>query len=116
MALAEAGHRLFVATRSPALLLVHDTQSGKLVARVDICGDADDVFHDAQRNRIYVVCGEGRIDVVRHEGADRYGVESSIASAPRARTGLFVPEENRLYVAAPAAGTSGARVLVYRVQ
>ena len=115
MALDEAGHRLFVGSRSPAVLLVYDTESGKEVARVETGGDADDIFYDARRKRIYVVCGEGRVDVIRQE-ADAYAVESSVSSSPRARTGLFVPEEDRLYVAAPAAGSSPARVLVYRVQ
>jgi len=116
MALDEAGHRLFVGSRSPAVLLVHDTESGKVVARVEIGGDADDIFYDARRKRVYVVCGEGRVDVVRQQAGDSYVVESSISTSPRARTGLFVPEEDRLYVAAPAVGASAARILVYRVQ
>ena len=116
MALDEASHRLFVGSRSPAVLLVYDTESGKLVARVETGSDADDIFYDARRKRIYVVCGEGRVDVVRHEGGDRYVLESSVSTSPRARTGLFVPEEDRLYVAAPAVGSSTARILVYRVQ
>jgi hypothetical protein len=43
-------------------------------------------------------------------------LEASIDKAPRARTGLFVPEEGRLYVAAPASSVSPARVLVYHVR
>ena len=116
MALDEAGHRLFVGTRSPALLLVYDTESGKSVARIEIGADADDIFYDERRKRVYVVCGEGRVDVIRQDDADHYELESSTATAPRARTGLFVPEEDRLYVAAPAVGSSAARVLVYRVR
>ena len=116
MALDEAGHRLFVGARSPAMLLVYDTESGKPAARIEIGADADDIFYDARRKRIYVVCGEGRVDVVRQDDADHYELESSTKSAPRARTGLFVPEEDRLYVAAPAVGASAARVLVYRVR
>jgi hypothetical protein len=116
MALDEAGHRLFVGARSPAVMLVYDTDSGKVVARVPIGGDTDDMFFDAANKRVYVVCGEGRIDVIRQESPDRYVNERSIETAARARTGLFVPEESRLYVAAPAAGPSGARVLVYRVR
>jgi DNA-binding beta-propeller fold protein YncE len=116
MALDEAGHRLFVGARVPAVLLVYDTESGKVTTRVDIGGDTDDLFYDAGRKRIYVVCGEGRVDVLRQESPDQYVIESSTQTAPRARTGLFVPEESRLYVAAPATGSSSARVLVYRVR
>jgi hypothetical protein len=56
------------------------------------------------------------VDVVRQDGADRYVREASVTTAPRARTGLLVPEEDRLYVAAPAALGTPARVLVFRLQ
>jgi DNA-binding beta-propeller fold protein YncE len=116
MALDEAAHRLFVGARSPAVMLVYDTHSGRVVARVPIGGDTDDLFFDAQRKRIYAICGEGRVDVVKQEDADRYTREASIDTAPGARTGLFVPEEGELYVAAPARGTRPARILVYRTR
>jgi hypothetical protein len=37
-------------------------------------------------------------------------------TAPRARTGLFVPATGRLYVAAPAVDGAQARILVYSTQ
>jgi DNA-binding beta-propeller fold protein YncE len=114
MALDETGRRLFVGTRSPATLLVFDIDSGKIVARLSIGNDTDDVFFDSERKRLYAICGEGRIDVIRQETADRYSLEGSMDTARGARTGLFVPEEHRLYVAAPASGASPARILVYR--
>src|SRR6185436_7438902 len=116
MALDEAGRRLFVGARSPALMLVYDTDSGKIVAKVPIGGDTDDVFFDAERKRVYVICGEGRIDIFRQEDADHYVREGSVKTAPRARTGLFVPEEARLYVAAPMVDKTPARILVFGVR
>jgi YVTN family beta-propeller protein len=116
MALDERGRRLFVGARSPAVMLVYDIDKGKVVARVSIGGDTDDLFFDEERKRIYAICGEGKVDVIRQETPDRYVLEGSIDTAPRARTGLFVPEEGRLYVAAPAWSVSPARVLVYRVR
>ena len=116
MALDEAGHRLFVGARKPAVLIVYDTESGKVVARQPIGEDTDDIFFDAPSKRLYVVCGEGRIDVLRQDDPDRYTLEGSVKTAPRARTGLLVPENGSLYVAAPAAQGSPARVLAYRVR
>jgi DNA-binding beta-propeller fold protein YncE len=116
MALDEQGRRLFVGARSPALMLVYDIDSGKVVAKLPIGGDTDDIFFDAARKRVYVICGEGRIDVFLQESADRYAHEGSVKTAPRARTGLLVPEDRKLYVAAPAAGTSPAHVLVYGIR
>jgi hypothetical protein len=114
MALDESGHRLFVGTRMPAKLVVFDTDTGNVVANLSIGGDTDDLFFDAELKRIYVICGEGRVDVIRQEAPDRYMAEGSINTAPRARTGLYVSEERVLYVAAPADGATPARLLVYR--
>ena len=115
MSLDEEDKRLFVGARSPAVMLVYDTDNGNVVARLSIGGDTDDLFYDAARKRVYVVCGEGRIDVYGQDAPDRYTHRASVKTAPRARTGLFVPEMAKLFVAAPAAGTTPARVLVYQV-
>src|SRR5262249_17558490 len=72
MALDEAGRRLFVGVRRPAELLVYDTDSGKLVARLPIGEDVDDIFFDAMRKRIYAICGQGLLSVVQQAEADRY--------------------------------------------
>jgi DNA-binding beta-propeller fold protein YncE len=116
MALDEATQRLFVGARSPAVLLVYDTATGKVIAKLPIGQDTDDIFFDAARKRVYVICGEGRIDVFSQESADKYSLAGSVQTAPRARTGLFVPGSGKIYVAAPAAGSSSARVLVYRAR
>ena len=116
MALDEPGRRLFVGARRPAMLLVYDIDSGKVVAKQSIGEDTDDIFFDPERKRIYVVCGEGRIDVIRQQDPDRYSLEATVRTAPRARTGLLVSEEGLLYVAAPAIGTSPARLLAYRLR
>jgi DNA-binding beta-propeller fold protein YncE len=116
MTLDEAGRRLFIGARSPAMLLVYDTGSGKVVAKVPIGGDTDDLFYDAKRKQLYVICGEGRVDVLRQDDPDRYSQIATVKTAARARTGLFVPEEGRLYVAAPAVDGTPARILVYRAR
>src|SRR5436190_855031 len=51
MALDESNHRLFVGCRLPPKLLVLNTDSGDVVAKIDISGDPDDVFYDAKRYR-----------------------------------------------------------------
>jgi len=116
MALDEAGRRLFVGTRAPALLLVYDIDSGRIVAKLSIGGDTDDLFYSPMRKRVYVVCGEGRIDVIRQDDPDHYARDGSVTTAPRARTGLLVSEDDTLYVAAPASGASHARVLAYKLR
>jgi hypothetical protein len=113
MALDEANHRLLIGCRKPAKVLVLDTESGKTVATIDCCGDADDLFYDASSRRIYVTGGEGRITVIQQTDADHYAVADSIPTAAGARTSYFDPGAARLYVAVPHRDAQAAEVRVY---
>lgn len=116
MAFDDVGAVVATVFRSPARLVLLDAKSGAVTASLDTCGDADDVFFDSGRHRIYVSCGDGALDVLQ-QAPSGYSRVSRIKTAPGARTSLFVPELDRLYVAARAglAGLgSGAAVLVFR--
>ncbi len=113
MALDEGHRRLFVVARKPAKLLVFDTESGRVVATLDAPGDADDVFYDAAKRRIYISGGDGAIGVFQQKDADHYDAIGTIATAGGARTSLFVAELNRLYLAVPHRGSQPAEVRVY---
>ncbi len=107
------GHRLLVATRSPARLLAFSTQDGKPLARVDTCDDADDVFVDAKRQRVYVTCGEGVVEVFAQHG-DIYQSIGRVPTVSGARTSWFAPETDRLYVGVRARGGEPAAVWIFR--
>jgi YVTN family beta-propeller protein len=116
MALDESRGRLFVATRRPAMLLVYDTGKGVEVTRMPTCRDADDMYFDARRRQIYVVCGEGVVESIRQVDPDNYRPAGRTPTSPGARTGLFVPGLSTLFVAAPASVRSAAQILVYSIQ
>lgn len=116
MSLDEEHHRLFVGFRNPAKLLVLDTGDGRTVASLDIVGDTDDVFYDAAKHRIYVIGGEGLADVIEQKDSDHYGQIDGIKTARGARTGYFVPEWNRLFIAVPHRGAQRAEVLVFSTE
>jgi hypothetical protein len=110
---AEAGRMLSV-FRSPPRLMAFDAATGTLAAAIDVCGDADDVFVDAKRRRVYISCGAGAIDVLAPRG-NGYERIAHIATVTGARTSLFVPELDRLYVAIRAAFPGeAAAVWVFR--
>jgi DNA-binding beta-propeller fold protein YncE len=115
MALDEANHRLFLGCRKPAKLLALDTSSGKQIASVDITGDTDDLYYDAALKRIYVSGGAGSVTVIEQKDPDHYEMIATIPTAPGARTSLFVPEFQRLYVARPHRGKQAAGLLVFAV-
>jgi hypothetical protein len=116
MALDEAHHRLFSGTRMPARLLVFDTESGKMVASPEIVGDSDDLFYDASKSRVYVIGGEGFLDVLQQKDKDHYDRIARDPTAPGARTGFFVPDWGKLFVAVPHKGQKGAEILVYETR
>jgi DNA-binding beta-propeller fold protein YncE len=113
MALDETNHRLFVGCRNPARLLVYDTQTGREIASLPISGDTDDIFYDAARKRLYLSCGAGSLDVIRQTDADHYAVVEKMPTAAGARTSLFVPALDRLFVAIPQRGAQRAEIRVY---
>jgi DNA-binding beta-propeller fold protein YncE len=116
MALDEANHRLFVGCRLPSELVVLNTESGDVVAKIDISGDTDDVFYDAKRRRIYAICGAGKIDVLEQTNANTYKASAKVDTANGARTGLFVPERDTLFVAVPHRGSQQAEIRAYRTE
>jgi hypothetical protein len=113
MALDDNGKRLFVAYRMPALIAAFDTGSGALANQLTTCRDADDVFHDAARSLVYVICGEGAVAVL---DASQGGLRerSRLQTRSGARTGLFAPERDRLFVAFPAHAGRPAEIRAYR--
>ena len=78
--------------------------------------DADDLFYDEERRRIYVVCGEGFVDVIQLTSDFHYEHLTRVSTAPGARTGLYVASRAALYVAAPAHSGATAAIRVYAVR
>ena len=114
IALDPGGAVLAAVFRNPARLVLLDARTGRVAASLSTCGDADDVFFDAKRHRLYVSCGDGAVDVVQ-ESAGSYRALTRIKTSSGARTSLFVPEMDRLFVA-KRAGLLGsdAAILVFR--
>ena len=115
IAVDELNHRLFVGCRRPAEIVVLNTDSGTVVTKVRIGGDVDDVFYDAARHCLYAICGAGSVDVIDQVDRDTYKTSVRIPTASGARTGLFVPELNSLFVAVPHHGKQGAELRAYAI-
>ncbi len=116
MALDEERHRLFVGCRHPARLVVFDTDKGVSVSDLEISGDTDDVFYDAKRQRLYVSCGVGFLDVIQCRDGDHYERVARIATRDGARTCFFSPELDLLFLAAPKRSGHEAEIRIYQPQ
>lgn len=116
MALDETNHRLFVGCRLPAKLVVLNTDSGDIVAKIDISGDADEIFYDGKRHRIYAICGAGKIDIIEQSDLNRYKIAAKVQTAEGARTGIFDPSHDALFVAVPHRGSQNAEIRIYHIE
>jgi DNA-binding beta-propeller fold protein YncE len=120
MALDETDHRLFVATHEPARLAVFDTNSGHMITALPSVQDADDLYYDAGRKRIYMPGGEGFIHVFQQTDPDHYEFLVKIVSTLGARTaGYFGKGKkafDRFFLAVPARAEHGAEIWIYTVQ
>jgi DNA-binding beta-propeller fold protein YncE len=109
----DATHRRIIAVfRHPTTVAAFSMQDGRSLTTADTCKDADDVFLDAKRSRIYVSCGEGFVDVLasRDFGFVSLGRTPTAAGA---RTAFFASDIDRLLVAVRAAGATPASIWVF---
>jgi DNA-binding beta-propeller fold protein YncE len=113
MAYDNSRHLLYVACRTPAVLLALDESTGTEISRVGIGAGADDLFYDSVLSRVYVISGAGEVDVIHVDDAKILRRLSVVQTVSGARTGLFVPSENLLYVGVPGAGERAAEIRVY---
>ena len=81
MALDEKGRRLFVGTRSPGTMLVYDTDSGKVIAKLQIGGDTDDIFFD----RVAIACtsSAGKVGSTYFRPRAATAIQAKARSRPR---------------------------------
>jgi DNA-binding beta-propeller fold protein YncE len=121
--LDEAKHRLYVGcrdTETAGTIDIVDTQTGKELDTLPIGGWVDYIAYDPPSGRIYASCGApvpdgGHLYVYHADSEGHYTLLGKTPTAPRAKTALFVPEINRVYVSVPHFEKE-ARILVYQVQ
>lgn len=109
MAIDEASSRLFIAARTPAVMIALDMKDGREVARVEIGADCDDLWYDAKAARVFASCGGGGggVYLIQQKSADQYVFEHREATSSGASTSLLVSERRRLIIASPKIGPDG---------
>jgi DNA-binding beta-propeller fold protein YncE len=107
LVLDEPNHRLFSATHTPPKLFVFDIDTGKVVASLPCADNSDDMGYDPVRKRIYIT-GDGSASVFKQLDADHYEKIAEVTTGYRARTSIFVPELNRLYLGVASRGKRAA--------
>jgi DNA-binding beta-propeller fold protein YncE len=124
IALDETHHRLFVGcrnTESSGVIVVFDTETGKEIEALPIDGWVDYMTYDPKTTRIYASCGKGpsgpgSVYVYRPNESGHYDLLGKAPTAPMAKTALFIPELNRLFVSVPHLGSPIAKIMVFQGQ
>ncbi len=117
VALDDGNKRVFIGCRQGPMVVVVDAETGKELTNVEVPQDIDDLFYDAKRKRLYASCGEGFVAVIKQTDADHYEIVEKVATVKQAKTSLFDPQTNRLFLAVPRQpGKPGPEILVYKVR
>lgn len=113
LALDADDHLLFVACRTPGTLLALDAATGNQVASLPAAGGADDLFYDPALHRVYLISGTGEVDAFQVNKDKALRALGETKTAAGAKTALFVPARNLLYVGVPGAAGHASEVRVY---
>lgn len=117
MTLNAAAGRLYIAGRKPPLLVSYDTHTGRMLSQTPCVGDTDDMFYDATLKRIYLIGGEGFVEVFQVPATGEELTRlARVPTALRARTGLFIPDLQTVVVARPHTTNGPAALLLFHVK
>jgi DNA-binding beta-propeller fold protein YncE len=117
MAYDETHHRLLIVCRSPGMLVVMDSDTGKIVANIPAAGHSDDIAFDPSSARIYVPGGDGYTSVFHQDNADKYSLIANVPTAQGAKTSLLMPPLKQYFIAvSPGESKALAKVLTFQVQ
>jgi len=117
MAYDEAHHRLLIVCRKPGMLVVMDSDNGKVVAHLPAAERSDDIAFDATSGVIYVPGGDGHVSVFHQDSADQYSLVANVPTAQGAKTSLLLPSIRQYFIAVSPDETKAlAKVLTFQVQ
>lgn len=113
LAIDVATHRLFSGCDNK-LLVVLNTDNGKIVATLPIGDGCDGVAFDAAEKIIFAANGEGTLSVIQETSADKYLSKATIPTRKGARTLVADPQTHHVYLPVadflPATGNAQAAI------
>lgn len=115
MALDTLNHLIFIGSRSPSKVVSYDEVSLKKISESNISGDADDIYYDNTDSLIFISCGSGDLDIFKQISSENIILKESIKTSPGARTSLYVPVLNKLFIAARKYDGNSAKVMEYSI-
>jgi hypothetical protein len=130
LAMDVAGGRVFATPQAAHAVAVFDVKASKLVTLVRGIGnphgvfysnrakrlfvDDDSIYYDAKRQRIYSSSGTGHLETYQLLPDGKYQKLESMDTAVMAKTSIYSPELDRMYVSVPHLGSTLAKILVFK--
>jgi YVTN family beta-propeller protein len=116
IALNAAHHRLF-ATCHNKMMVMLDTETGKVIATVPIGAGVDGCAFDEATQFAFASCGDGTTTIAKEEAPDKLTVVQTLTTERGARTMALDPKTHRIYLPtaqfqpapSPSPGASPAR-------
>lgn len=116
IALDRAHHRLFAACHNNMMVMLN-TETGKVVATVPIGAGPDGCAFDSETQLAFTSCGDGVTTIAKEENPEKLTVVQTLKTQPRARTMELDPRTHRIYLPtaefqsapAPSPGASPGR-------
>jgi DNA-binding beta-propeller fold protein YncE len=116
IALDAAHHRIFAACHNKMMVML-DTETGKVVANVPIGVGVDGCAFDDASQLAFASCGDGTTTIAKEETPQKLTVVQTLKTERGARTMALDPKTHRIYLPtaqfqpapSPSPGTSPAR-------
>ncbi len=116
IALDAAHHRLF-ATCHNKMMVMLDTETGKVITTVPIGAGVDGCAFDETAQLAFASCGEGITTIAKEEAPEKLSVVQTLKTERGARTMALDPKTHRIYLPSaqfqpppsPSPGVSPAR-------
>jgi 40-residue YVTN family beta-propeller repeat len=97
IALDAAHHRLFAACHNKILVML-DTNTGKVIATVPIGAGVDGCAFDDVTQLAFASCGDGTTIIAKEETPQKLTVVETLKTEPGARTMALDPKTHRIYL------------------
>jgi DNA-binding beta-propeller fold protein YncE len=91
-------HRLFSAGRKPQMLVVLDSDSGKMIQSFPISSGADAAAYDPETRLIFVSTREGLLHVFHEDSSDKFSEAETIKTEYGAKTMGLDTKTNKLFL------------------
>jgi len=117
VALDEEQHRLYVVCREPGMVVVMDSDSGKVISTAPAPLRSDQVLYDGPAHRFYVPGGQGYMGIYDTSDPNHIKQVAKVTTAPGAKTGILLPQEHKIILAASPGDTKNiAKILTYQIR